>query len=149
MTFSITPFTHHSLELSPTISPFKFLTSEQPTRPALLHLLKASTVMPSTPSLSTLLPRQSWPPDPQTRPSDYGIYETSRRSSTRLKDTLILSSRSLGIRLKSLFWPVLVTIGRSCSGTSAELVRSRLPRMHKMDLLNCTFINHLFFLNPC
>lgn len=139
--FSTILSTHPLSELCPMISPSRFSTFVQPTRPALRHLLKASTVMQSTQSLSTLLLRLFWRLDPQTRPSDCGICETSRRNSTRLRATPILFSQSLGIRLRNPFWPVPAMTVRLCSGISAERAKSRLRRMRKMVPLNCMSIN--------
>jgi hypothetical protein len=99
-------------------------------------------------SLSIPRLKLSWQLDPQTRPSDCGICETSRRNSTHLRATPILFSQSLGIRLRSLFWPVPVTTVRLCSGISAERARSKLRMMRKMALLNCMSIN-LFAYSCC
>lgn len=138
--FSTILFTHPLSELCPMISPSRYSMFVRPTRPALPHLLKASTVMQSTQSLSTPLLRLFWQPDPQTRPSDCGICETSRRNSTRLRVTPILFSQSPGIRLRSPFWPVPAMIAKLCSGILAEQAKNRLQKMRRMALPNCMTI---------
>lgn len=121
----------------PTISRYRFSTSESLTRLVPLPWLKVSTVMPLMLLHSTQLQRPFWQPDRQTSLLACGTCATSSQNCMRSSATPNQSRLYPGIHLRSPSWQVPAMTGRSCSGTSAGLVRSRLQRMRRMDRLNC------------
>lgn len=137
--FSTTLSTHLSSELSPMILLSRSLIFALLTLLVRLHRRRASTAMLLIPSPSIRQQRRSWLPVPQTRLLACGISGTSRPSSTPWKVTQILCSRSRGIPSRSLFWPALAMIGRSCSGISAVPARNRPPRTRRTVLPSCMF----------
>lgn len=121
-----------------TTSRCRFSTFERPIRPVPLPRPRVSIAMLLTPLHSTHPQRLFWQRGQQTNLLACGTCATSSQNCMRWSATANQSRPCRGIHLRSLFWPVPVMTVRSCSGTSAGPVRSRLQKMRRMDHLNCT-----------